>query len=322
MRQGTRDYTYGNNWCRTYRNISEWEADLEITLVEEKRVNWTYQSYPYDISNIIAGGSATYPIGDTGSDLTVSWTNGCIEEASTSTSATWDPIPADAYDLDINLKPTTNALKWKPMLPPLVYRRYNGYSATTSPVVSGNNSNWHPSFDCPKAAFRLTEIERDDLESYLLASNGFIARSNTYHDLGMIWGARFISPLGIFQDDNEAAPNGDAIARHLIFMTDGELMVSDGIYGTYGIEWWDRRVSPDGSSSQSRHAARFLAACRQARAIGITVWVVAFGTEMTQNLKDCVDNNDQRYFSADDGPELKAKFQEIAQRIAALRLTS
>jgi hypothetical protein len=173
------------------------------------------------------------------------------------------------------------------------------------------------------AAMGLSEITRTQLENFVSAANGFVPNGGTYHDIGMIWGARFISPRGIFEDDNEAAPNGDAIARHIVFMTDGELAPNPtSIYNSYGIEWWDRRVTDDGATStaETRHAARFQAACRQAREENISVWVVAFGTDITQNMIVCASPG--RAYSAASSDELNTAFQEIAQRIAALRLTS
>ena len=151
--------------------------------------------------------------------------------------------------------------------------------------------------------------------------NSLNASGNTYHDIGMIWGARFISPRGIFAGDNASAPNGDAIGRHIVFMTDGELVPNIEFYNTYGVEWWDRRVSgnANGTTLFNAHAERFQAACRAARRENISVWVVAFGTTLTQNLIDCATPG--RAFSASSSSELDTQFKEIAQRIAALRLT-
>lgn len=167
------------------------------------------------------------------------------------------------------------------------------------------------------------DLTRAQLVGYLSAAQGFVPNGYTYHDIGMIWGARLISPRGIFQADNETAPNGDSIARHIVFMTDGELDTEpETIYNAYGIEWWDRRVTSTGTESQAdaRHAARFQAACRQAREENISVWVVAFGTALTQNLIDCATPG--RAYHAANSTQLNNAFQEIAQKIAALRLTS
>ncbi|KWV93011.1 TadE/TadG family type IV pilus assembly protein [Erythrobacter sp. YT30] len=257
------------------------------------------------------------PVGDKGAMRTLTW-DGCVEESQTVSNETFSPVPAGAYDLDINLIPTTDALKWKPVLNNAVWKRENGSNNTTNWLYQTGEEN-RPGYSCPAAAFRLTDISRGDLESYV---NSLRGRSNTYHDIGMIWGARFISPQGIFAPDNETAPNGDAIARHIVFMTDGVLAPNVEVYGTYGIEWWDRRVTGNGNSGRasSRHAARFQAACTAAKNENISVWVVAFGTTLTQNLIDCASPG--RAYSASNATALNNAFQEIAQKIAALRLTS
>lgn len=256
------------------------------------------------------------PVGDQGAMSTLTW-DGCIEEAATIATGTLDPVPSGAFDLDINLVPSTEAQRWKPMLRNAVWTRTNGGN-----TLSWLNQTWNegrPNYWCPAAAFRLTDITRGDLQTYV---NGLTPNGNTYHDIGMIWGARFVSPNGIFAADNSSAPNGDAIARHIVFMTDGQLYPRNNNYGTYGVEWWDRRVTSDGSNGQlnTRHAARFQAACRAAKNENVSVWVVAFGTTLTQNLSDCASPG--RAYSAANAAALDAAFQEIAQKIAALRLTS
>jgi hypothetical protein len=135
-------------------------------------------------------------------------------------------------------------------------------------------------------------------------------------------GSRFISPRGIFAADNATAPNGDAIARHIVFMTDGVQVNSTENYSTHGVEWWDRRITGTGNSTTefNRRRDRLQAICRAARQENITVWVVAFGTALTQNLIDCASPG--RAFQANDSETLNERFQEIAQKIAALRLTS
>jgi hypothetical protein len=147
-----------------------------------------------------------------------------------------------------------------------------------------------------------------------------VAQGNTYHNIGMVWGARLISPSGMFAADNNSAPNGDPIARHIVFMTDGALEPNNNIYSSYGMEWWDRRVTTDGNSNHvSRHDARLQAICRAAKEENISVWVVAFGTTLTSNLVTCASPG--RAYQASNNDQLNAAFQEIAQKIAALRLT-
>lgn len=271
-----------------------------------------------DLSTLYDDNRIDMPTGTGGAMQTITW-EGCIEEANSVNVASFNPLPTGANDLNINLIPSTEAQKWKPQLNNAVWRRFNSSNvATTANVASGDNNGWRPFANCVRAARRLSEISRSDLQTYV---NSLVAFGGTYHDIGMIWGARYISPRGIFAADNESAPNGDAIARHIVFMTDGALAPSGSIYSSYGIEPWDRRVTADGSTDQlARHEARFQAACRAARQENVTVWVVAFGTTLTQSLTDCASPG--RAYQANNNAALDAAFREIAQKIAALRLTS
>jgi hypothetical protein len=214
--------------------------------------------------------------------------------------------------------PTTEEQRWKPALINAVWKREYGSTNTTDWLYQTGNES-RPGYNCPRAAIRLSEISRTSLQSYV---NSLVASGNTYHDIGMLWGARFISPRGLFAADNNTAPNGDAIARHIVFMTDGAQVNNVEDYATHGTEFWDRRITGDGNGGllTSRRAARLQAVCRAARQENITVWVVAFGTALTQNLIDCASPG--RAFQADDSETLNERFQEIAQKIAALRLTS
>lgn len=310
--------------CFTDLNYYRYYADFQATIVENVSGTpvfdrWRYQQHTWPLTGMYTNGAVVLPTGASGANQTHTW-DGCIEEAGTTTASSFDPLPAGAFDLDINLVPTTNAQRWRPTLPNAVYKRESGGNRTLSELLQTGNQN-HPSYFCPKAATRLAEMDRTTLANYLLASNGFLAVGSTYHDIGMIWGGRFISPNGIFANDNSSAPNGDAIGRHIVFMTDGELSTNDEVYTPYGIHWWDRRVSSstDYNTMQARHAARFQAACRQARAENISVWVVAFGTSLSQNLIDCATPG--RAYHVADSDELQAAFEEIAEKIASLRLT-
>ncbi|MDP5104317.1 MAG: hypothetical protein NWP98_10365 [Erythrobacter sp.] len=270
-----------------------------------------------DLTDLYDDNRIMMPTATNGAMENLTW-NGCIEEAETVNAANWTPIPAGANDLNINLVPTTEAQRWKPMLRDAVFRRTDsgGNRQLSNRTTTSNLAN--PTSDCPVPARRLGEITRTDLQTYV---DGLRARGSTYHDIGMIWGARFITPRGIFRADNEAAPNGDAIGRHIVFMTDGLLQPNIDQYGTYGMEWWDRRVTANGSTDvAARHNARFLAACRAARQENITVWVVSFGLPLTAELNECASPG--RAYEAADNAALTAAFREIAQKIAALRLTS
>lgn len=258
------------------------------------------------------------PTGTSGAAQTHTW-GGCIEEPSTVLTDIYSPIPADAYDLNINLLPANESQKWKPALNTAVWERRDASGNRTTSWRDTTASQSVPVFRCPRAARKLGEITRTDLTTYV---NALTASGNTYHDIGMVWGARLISPRGLFAAENSTAPNGDAIARHIVFMTDGAQYNNIENYSTQGIEWWDRRITGSGNSTTefNRRASRLQAVCRAAQQENVTVWVIAFGTTLTQNLKDCASPG--RAFQASDSATLNATFQEIAQKIAALRLTS
>ena len=322
----------GDDQCHLGYNWYTMDVEQDYTLIEEQEQEfdeYRYYQRTFDLTSLYDDDRITFDTGTEGADEIHQW-NGCIEEANTVSNSTFDPVPSGAYDLDIDLVPSLDDEKWAPALPDLVHYRYdyNWYWTTSQYYTTRDYDN--PRLTCPKAAMRLQEITaRSDLEDYLAEvppsgsseTEGMIAWGSTYHDIGMIWGGRFISPDGIFAADNATTAGGDAISRHIVFMTDGTQSTSRTTYNVYGIEWWDRRVSGDGSSTtlSNNHAERFQAACRAARNKNISVWVVAFGTTLTQNLIDCATPG--RAFSASNGTELDEKFREIAERIAELRLT-
>ncbi|MDT9599265.1 pilus assembly protein [Sphingosinicella rhizophila] len=252
----------------------------------------------------------------TGVGTTYSTWNGCIierETVSTITSASGLTAPSDAYDLDINLIPDSDATRWKPMWPEITYRRSAGYTSASSGTSMSGSA-------CPAAARRLDVWTRDALQTYV---NGLDPVGSTYHDIGMIWGARLISTAGIFADACETY-NAMPCTRHIIFMTDGQMDTDNAIYQAYGIEQNDMRVSgvsnADENNRNSRHTQRFKMACQSAKTMGTSIWVIAFGTSLTTALTECASNANQASTSTNKAA-LIAKFTEIGNNIGALRLT-
>ncbi|MFN3988813.1 MAG: pilus assembly protein [Erythrobacter sp.] len=281
--------------------------------VRRSRQVYSYEPRTFDVSAFKTGGTVVTDTGVNGTNVSHTW-NGCIEEAETVTTSNFNPVPPGAFDLDINLVPATEAQRWKPALPEAIFSR-----PSPAVVVTDVENYTRPSRSCATPSFRLTDITRPQLQAYV---NSLVATGNTYHDIGMIWGARLISPNGMFAADNTSAPNGDPISRHIVFMTDGLLEPSLTIYGMYGVERMQRIITGNGNATTQRnnHEARFQAACRAAKNENITIWVVAFGTTLTQSLRNC--STPGRAYEASNSAQLEAAFQEIAQKIAALRLTS
>jgi Flp pilus assembly protein TadG len=239
--------------------------------------------------------------------------NGCIEEPDTVDTIVAGggyAIPSGAYDLDINLIPTGDQMRWRPMWPDIVWTR-NG-SSDNGREVSGAA--------CPAEAKRLQAWTRDSLETYV---NGLNPEGSTYHDIGMIWGARLLSSGGIFAD-SPSTFNGMPVSRNIIFMTDGQMDTDNDIYHAYGVERYDQRITGMSNANESerngRHTQRFKMICNAAKAMGYSIWVIAFGTTLTSDMIECASNPNQASTIAD-RDALIARFQQIGSQIGALRLT-
>lgn len=298
---------------------------------------WIYEQAPIDVSGLKAGGSnwnnsLTLPIGSDGTPATVAW-NGCIEERQTfqntngNPSGDWNPIPASAYDMNIDMVPNASdpTTQWGPMLPDAVWGRYSGWNNTLSNVTTSSDLSHNMSAYCPTPSRKLQVYSTAaPLEAYV---NSLTAIGNTYHDIGLIWGARLLSPTGIFASENATTPTGGAIQRNLIFMTDGDTSTSDTNYGAYGVTWWDRRqTNYDPSSSQLDAVvnARTDALCTAIKNKNITLWVISYGGGINptteSRLQACATSG--HYFAASSSADLISRFRQIAAEIAELRLTN
>jgi Flp pilus assembly protein TadG len=302
--------------------------------------SWDYKPVTYNVTNFAAGTpvqaytssappsgsvvvSGSYNMVDlltaVGSSVTGTSTtyDGCVEERDTVAQSTYATVPAGAWDLDVVTTPGNDAQSWKPMWSELVYDR-DGYANELNVTTNRSPDRYYL---CPPAASKLAVRTQAEVISY---ANSLTPDGYTFHDLGMAWGARLISPTGLFAAENTTAPNGRAISRHIIFMTDGEMVTQPDIYTPHGYEKLDRRVSgaantPEYNDLVSRHNARFQALCTAAKNNNITVWTIAFGTSNPATLVSCA--NPGKAFVATDTATLRANFQQIASQIAELRLS-
>ena len=289
-------------------------ANSSVARVAYARGPVTYPTFDY-VRSIKAANPAVFtPTEVNGS--TSRW-DGCIEErdtvAATNFASTRNGITADdtldAHDLNIDDAPTDTATKWRPFWREVYYRSTN----SSSLISLGNTA-------CPGKAKLLAEMTRQQVYDYVY---GLVAVGGTYHDVGLIWGARLASPQGLFQSVvNEVPNNPGAVSRHMVFMTDGQLAPSWSSASIYGIEQDDRRiVGASGSSGDqlSRHRSRYLAVCQAIKSKGIRLWVIAFGTELTEDMETCASSGSS--FTAENADELNSAFENIAKNIAELRLT-
>ena len=305
-------YTYTNDTFRqeTY-DTSQFKLGNPVSVAEDTDASDDNDdsyagnvpiSGTYNLTQLAANGTS---VGTTNT----TW-NGCIEErdtVSTITSSSGYAIPSGAYDLNINLIPTNDATRWRPQWPRLIWDR----SSSSSGEEIGTAA-------CPAEAVRLQAWNRGQLQSYVeqLQPTG-----NTYHDIGMIWGARLISSGGIFADSPDTF-NAMPVSRHIIFMTDGQIMPSTSVYSSYGVEPMDQRITGSSSASglSSRHMQRFKMICNATKSMNVSIWVIAFGTTLSNEMIECASSPNQASTAAN-RDALLARFREIGSNIGALRLT-
>ncbi|MBV7266274.1 TadE/TadG family type IV pilus assembly protein [Erythrobacter ani] len=285
---------------------------------------YVYREMDLDTSRFKLGDAVTLPTGTKGADVTSTW-NGCIEERGTVATTNFSPIPGLAYDLDIDLIPSAGDpdTQWKPMWPQITYDRGGPDEWQTTTNRSTRR------FSCPDPALRLTEFPLSGgsrnaaFESYI---NNLNPSGYTLHDIGMIWAGRMISPDGIFGADNQSAPNGDPIARHIIFMTDGEIRPGPSwttSFGNYDMDGRMAGFAADGTWRESDlaviHNARLDAICARIKNKNVTIWTVAFELPLNAHTEGC-STGTGRAFAAADGDALTDAFKKIAGSIAELRL--
>ncbi|UZK66834.1 Tad domain-containing protein [Sphingomonas sp. M1-B02] len=345
-------YVYSNNNTRrtfekTLTNITGWSATnstCSATRTVTRKVEdlqngtfarWRYNQLPVSVGVLKNGtswnNSFVLPIEDGGTNKTINWA-GCIEERKTERTTNYSPIPTTALDLDFESIPTTSDdTKWKPWLPGLIYTRRGNNNWNRSSIDTTDNYGNQSAGYCPSEAKRLqTWPTASDFDDYV---DGLTTDGNTYHDIGLLWGARFASPTGLFAADNAFTSQGGEIERHIIFMTDGDTNTSERDYNAYGIPWFDRRQTPDNTAPNQalldqQVDLRFAALCAKIKnstfngKAAYTLWVISFGSvtsDTEARLKTCATSG--RYFSAKDSTELQKTFRSIADQISQLRLT-
>lgn len=300
--------------------------------------DWTYQQSSIDVSGFKLGNPLTIATGSAGqvpspgtitlrelaqtasgpTTQSFSW-NGCIEERETVAANNFSPIPSGALDLDVDSVPTNDDTRWRPMFPQMMFRRSGPNEQTDASTFwqpIGNNDDFAA---CPSRSRKLGAMTRSELQTYV---NGLVAIGGTYHDTGFLWGVRLISPTGIFAAENATAPNGKPISRHIVFMSDGAMAPNESIYGLYGMERMDQRITGNSGTGVAtvRHNARFLALCEEAKERNITVWTVAFATGAQSTMTTCADPG--KALVATTNAELATQFSQIATKIAQLRLAN
>jgi Putative Flp pilus-assembly TadE/G-like len=303
-------------------------------------MDWTYRPVTVDVSslkNTSGGGDGEMELGriridDAGGEPMdperfETWFRGCIEERSTYEIDDYDDVDLSrALDLDIDTVPTAGdpTTQWRPMLNELSWVRSLDWAGAGSfSIAAANyqwdylNAGWAGRSACPAQAQKLEEMDASQVSSYV---DSLVADGNTYHDIGMIWGGRLLSPTGLFAAEN-ADEGGRATSRHMIFLTDGLTAPRDISYGAYGVEPLDRRRWSESSADSLTEVVekRFGVACSEVKKRNITVWVIGFGTSLNPIMTECAGPG--HFFEAADAAELQDVFSSIATQLGDLRIS-
>lgn len=317
--------------------------------------SWIYKKVTMRLPTDLTSATTTIslPQGANGTDTSVTW-SGCVEEKAPTSDITAIPSTSNANSL------------YGPLLPSLVYyRRYTAKpkegesKLNTDDFTTTDNlfsASTYPYSDCPAAAWPLQSYPDMALgnttTTFVNRVDSMVHGGNTRHDIGMLWGARLLSPVGIKAASNVAPANGGPLFRHLIFMTDGIAKANECDYATYGVPWFDNRTSdyrevaagtavtqtncwnmgePNTTLTNAVNS-RLAALCTAVKTPvngqpNTILWVISFAGGTTSvdaatkaRLRQCA-TDAAHFFDADQPGELTDAFDEIAAQINQLRLT-
>lgn len=348
--QNYRYYNYSYYWvsgspgsCKERRRTMQYTQTTPKTTTEDRVQNYTYQDQTFDVTNAKTGAALDTLTGDGGTAYSATW-GGCVIERQTTAFASNQTAPSSALDMDVDTAPTSSdGTKWKLLIPEVAFPRASGPGSTPSNPTNGaktvnynsvtrdnagSNGSWQRYSKywsngwgvCPVPAMKLTTMTASDRSTFETYVNSLTAVGGTYHDSGMVWGIRLLSPDGMFADENATAPNGRPIGRHIVFMTDGDMSANMGNLTFQGYEWAMKRVGGTSDSDlTARHNNRFLQLCEKAKAKNVTVWVVGFGTALNTQLNTCATPG--KAYQASNAAQLRENFQAIARQISRLRLS-
>lgn len=316
---------------------TQYTATRPVTWTPRRTFNdWTYDRIELNVAGLKNSANNSWnsslqvPIGTNGANTTINW-DGCILERETQKNvSTWDTSNTSAQkDMAIDLIPDASnpATLWGPRLKDVLYAREDSSGNwTLSPVTTTDNfgrpTSGNTTTACPSPAKLLDVWSPTDYKNYI---NGLTTDGYTFHDIGMLWGARLISPTGIFATHNAVA--NDNVQRHMIFMTDGDTNANSSALSAYNVPWFDRLQTDGNPSTSDLNAltdARTAALCTAIKNMNISLWVVSYGADVNSATNDRLEAcaSPGKFFAYDPDVSLTEQFKQIAGKIAALRLTT
>lgn len=190
LKSGRKYYVYYQYEYRYYYQVtSSIEDPIYTTYTTSQFDHFEYKPVTYDTSAFKTFATVSTNTGSNGAAQSSTW-DGCIEERQSTNAASFSYstltgaiTPSGAYDLDIDLVPSSNATRWGPLWDDISYYRTtsNGSTlTTTNPSLYGRKSSSY----CPVAARNMAEMTKDQFYAY---TDTLSPLGSTYHDIGMIW---------------------------------------------------------------------------------------------------------------------------------------
>ncbi|MEM8876475.1 MAG: pilus assembly protein [Pseudomonadota bacterium] len=169
--------------------------------------------------------------------------------------------------------------------------------------ISNDPQNYR-GFRCNNPRLMPMSTQREQLKSHI---EGFTAAGCTAGHIGIQWGWNTLSPNWDDVWPDGATPRDYGAKQNVKIM----IVMTDGSLNT----WFENGL---GSSFDQGRSL-----CRNIKREGITIYTVAFRAPGNAEafMRDCATSG-EHYFNASSGTALRRSFEEIANRIRALRLSS
>ena len=159
------------------------------------------------------------------------------------------------------------------------------------------------------------------------AASTLSASGNTNLLEGLMWGWRVLSPGAPFTEGKAyGAPDNRKV---IIMMTDGvnnyggANNMNDSSYFTYGFarNALLGQATTDNSALDALLDAKYLKACANAKAAGVVIYTIGFGSDVDANLLRSCASQPSYFYAPQNSSDLDPVFQQIAQSINNLRLS-
>lgn len=185
------------------------------------------------------------------------------------------------------------------------------YPKICSSVKNGTCQSWsnqNPNVSCPQSSVVPLMNDKTALVSSV---DNLITGGSTYGSVGMAWGYHLITPSAPFTEG--VALNDPNWSKTVIFMSDGDNN-ANSTYSAYG---------PNSSITDANIDTKFVTACNNMKAEGITIYTISFGTSVstaTKNMFKACASDVSKYFNSTSGTDLSTAFNAIANQLSSLHI--